>query len=54
MLGFDPYGGSGPNGIFSLFFIKTADYLASKISIVFHKLVRVGGFSICWRVSSIT
>ena len=22
----DPYGGAGPDGIFSLFFIKTADF----------------------------
>ena len=29
-----PYGGSGPNGLFPLFFVKTANYLAPSISTV--------------------
>ena len=37
-----------------MFFIKTANYLAPKISTVLHKLVRIGGFSLCWRVGNIT
>ena len=36
LLKLHPYGGAGPDGIFPLFFIKTDDYLASKISTVFH------------------
>ena len=44
LLELDPYGGAGPDGIFSLFFIKTANYLAPKISTVLRKLVRIGGF----------
>ena len=50
----DPYDGSGPDGIFLLFFIKTANYLAPKISTVLCKLVSIGGFSMCWRVGNIT
>ena len=49
----DPYGGAEPCGNFSIF-INTADYLAPKISVVFYRLVRVGGFNICWRVGNIT
>ena len=54
LLELDPYGGAGPDGIFPLFFIKTANYLASKISTVLRKLVRIGGFSMCWRVGNVT
>ena len=54
LLELDPYGGAGPDGIFPLFFIKTANYLAPKISTVLSKLVRIGGFSMCWRVGNIT
>ena len=54
MLELDPYGGAGPDGIFPLFFVKTANYLAPKISTVLRKLVRIGGFSMCWRVGNIT
>ena len=50
----DPYGGAGLDGIFPLCFIKTADYFTPKISTIFRRLVRVGGFSICWRVGNIT
>ena len=54
LLELDPYGGAGLNGIFHLFFIETANYLAPKISTVLRKLVRIGGFSMCWRVGNIT
>ena len=50
----DPYGGAGTDGIFPLFFIKTANYLAPKISTLLRKLVRIGGFNMCWRVGNIT
>ena len=42
------------DGRFPLFFVKTTDYVALKISAVFHKLVRAGGFSKCWRLGNIT
>ena len=54
LLELDPYGGAGLNGIFPLFFVKTASYLAPKISTVLRKFVRIGGFNMCWRVGNIT
>ena len=33
---------------FHCFYIKTAQYLASNISVLLHKLVRAGSFSIYW------
>ena len=54
MLNLDPYGGSCPDGIFPLFFIKTAHSLAPKIAVIFRKLTRVGEFSLCWRRANIT
>ena len=54
LLELDPYGGAGPDGIYPLFFVKTANYLAPKISAVSHKLIRIGGFSMCWMVDNIT
>ena len=54
MLDLEPYGGSGPDGIFPLFFIKTAHFLAPKIAVIFRKLTRVGKFSLCWRRANIT
>ena len=35
-------------------FLSTADYLAPKISTALRKLVRIGGFSTCWKVGNIT
>ena len=54
MLNLDPYGGSGPDGIFPLFFIKTAHLLAPKIAVIFRKLARAGRFSLFWRNGNIT
>ena len=54
MLNLDPYGGSGPDGIFPLFFIKTAHFLAPKIAVIFRKLARAGRFSLFWRTGNIT
>ena len=54
LLELDSYGGAGPDIIFPLFFIKTANYLAPMISTVLRKLVRLGGFSMCWRAGNIT
>ena len=50
LLELDPYGGAGPDGIFPLFFTKTANCLAPKISTVLCKLVRIGGVSMCWEL----
>ena len=53
MLELYSYCGAGPGGLFLFFISKNADNLASTISTIFHKLVRVG-FSICWSIGSIT
>ena len=46
MLDLYPYGGSGPDDIFPLFFIKTVHFMAPKIAVIFRKLTRVGKFSL--------
>ena len=43
----DAYGGASPDSIFPFFFMKTAQYVNPKISILFHKLIRAGSFSLC-------
>ena len=53
-LNLDSYGGSGPDGIFPLFFKETADILAPKISVIFRNLARSGCFSLCWRTANVT
>ena len=50
----DVYGGAGPDGIFPLFFVRMADFLAPKISTIFRKLSKAGQFSICWRTGNIS
>ena len=54
MLELDPYGGAGPDGIFPLFFIKTAHVLAPKIAVIFRKMTRAGKFYLLWRMGNIT
>ena len=54
LLDFDPYGGSDPLGMFPLFLKRTADVLATRLSIVFRRLVRLGSFPACWRQAKVT
>lgn len=54
LMDLDAYGGVDPNGIFPLFFIKTADFLAPKLSVILRKLARRGAFSTCWRIGNVT
>ena len=54
MLDLDSYGGSGPDGIFPLFFVKTAHILAPKIAVIFRRLIRAGRFSLFWRNANLT
>ena len=54
MLELDLYGSAGHDGNFPLFFVKTANYLATKIATVLRKLDRIGGFSMCWKVGNVT
>ena len=43
----DVYGGAGSDGIFSMLFVRMADFLVPTISTIFRKLTRPGHFSIC-------
>jgi hypothetical protein len=54
LLDLDSYGGTDPLGMFPLFFKKLANVLAPKLSVLFRKLIRLGGFSECWRVANVT
>ena len=49
LLDLDPYGGTGPFGMFVLFLKRTADVIVCRLSIVFRRLVRLGSFPACWR-----
>ena len=50
----DPYGGTNQLGMFSLFLKRTADVKAHRLSVVFWRLVRLGGFPACWRQANVT
>ena len=54
LLDLDPYGGTDPLGMFPLFLKKTADVMAPRLSVVFHRLVRLGRFPACWRQANVT
>ena len=53
MLDLDPIGGCYPLGMFPLFLKRTADVLASRLSVVFRRLVCLGSFP-CWRKTNVT
>ena len=40
--------------MFQFFLRRTTDVLASKRSVVFWRLVRLGSFSACWRQANVT
>ena len=54
LLDLDPYGGSDPLGMFSLFLTRPADVLAPRLSVVFRRLVRLGSFPASWRQDNVT
>ena len=54
LLDLDPYGGTDQFGMFPLFLKRTADVMASRLSVVFRRLVRLGSFPACWRQASVT
>ena len=54
LLNLDPYGGTGPLGMFPLFLKIAADVMAPNLSVVFRRLVRLGSFPACWRQSNVT
>ena len=48
LLDLDPYDGTDPLRMFSLF-LKRTDVMAPCLSVVFRCLVRLGSFPACWR-----
>lgn len=50
----DPYDGTDPLGTFPLFFKKTAEVLATRITVIFRKHLRTGCFPACWRVANVS
>ena len=54
LLDLDPYGDTGPLGMFPLFLERTADVLAPHLSVVFRQLLRLGSFTACWRQANVT
>ena len=54
LLDLDPYGGSDPLCMFPLFLKRTADVLASRLSVVLRQLVRLVSFPACWRKANVT
>ena len=54
LLDLDPYGGTDPLCMFPLFLKRTADVMASRLSVVFRRLVRLGSFRLCWRQANVT
>ena len=54
LLNLDPYGGTDPLGMLPLFFKRTADVIAPRLSVVFRRLVRLGSFPACWRQANVT
>ena len=49
----DPYGGTDPLGMFPLFFKRTADVMAPRLSVMFPRLVHLGSFRACWRQANV-
>ena len=50
----DSFGAVDSNGNFSFLKIKTACFMTPNVSVVFHKLARMGSFASCWRYSNVT
>ena len=54
MLDLDPYGGTDPLGMFPLLVKRTADVMATHLSVVFQRHVRLGSFPACWRQTNVS
>ena len=54
MLDLDPYGGTDILGMFPLFLKRTAEVMASCLSVVLQWLVRLFNFPTCWRQANVT
>ena len=53
MLDLDSYGGTDPLEMFPLFLKKTAVVLASRLAVVFRRLLHLGSFPICRIVANV-
>ena len=51
LLDLDSYVGTVPLGMFPLFLNRTAEVLALRLAVVFRRLICLGSFPICWRVT---
>ena len=54
LLDLDPYFGTDPIGVFPLFLKRTADVMASRLSVVLRRIFRLGSFPACWRQTNVT
>ena len=54
LLDLDPYGGTDPLGMFPLFLKRTAPVMATRLSVVFRLLVRLGNFPACCTQANVT
>ena len=54
LLDLDPYGGTDPLSKFPLVLKRTADVLATRLSVVFRRLLRLGSFPACSRQANVT
>ena len=54
LIDFHPYGSTDLLGMFPLFHKRTADVMASRLSVMFRRLVRLGSFPPCWRQANVT
>ena len=54
LLDLDSYGDTDPLGMFPPFLKWTTDVLGPRLTVVFRRLLRLGSFSVCWRVANVT
>ena len=54
LLDLDTYGGVGPLLVFPLFLKKVSDIIASNLSGIFRRLIRLGSFTECWWSANVT
>ena len=54
LLDLDPYGGTDRLGMFPLFLKRNADVMASRLRVVFQRVICLGSFPACWRHANVT
>ena len=54
LLNIDPYGGTDPLGMFSLFLKRSVDVMPLSLKVVFRRLTRLGSFLACLRQANVT